>query len=413
MGCSGGADSKVGTDELGQSMQFNNWKTNIPVLLCLALFSVSCTCKIEDQSVASLRELTSALRFASSGDIILLEDGVYRMHDKWALQVETDDLTIRGKSGNREKVVIEGDGMHGEKQSGFFINADDVLIADLTIQNVRNHCIQTAPGKDRLHFRNCVFRNAGEQLFKVTTDKENDPSEEGIVEYSLFEYSEGTGPRGYIGGIDVHNGKSWTIRDNIFRFIRSPEGHIAEHAVHFWSNSANTLVERNQIINCDRGIGFGMANSGHKDGVIRNNMIYHSGIPGFNDVGISLESSPGTQVYNNTIFMEHDYPNAIEARFPVTQNVLIANNLSNKIIRMRDGATALTKTNKTNADAKIFIDPSQGNLHLKSEISGILDAGSPVEGLKDDFDKQIRPVGKEIDIGADEYKQNPPTQPTQ
>jgi hypothetical protein len=51
-------------------------------------------------------------------------------------------------------------------------------------------------------------------------------------------------------------------------------------------------------------------------------MIYHDTSAGFADVAIGLENASGTQVYNNTIFMENSYPNAIEYRFSGTSGVL-------------------------------------------------------------------------------------------
>ena len=97
---------------------------------------------------------------------------------------------------------------------------------------------------DRLTVRNCILRDAGEQLLKVPTTAGADYADNGLVVGCQFEYSAGVGPQYYIGGIDVHHGKGWIVRDNQFRSIRSPDDRIAEHAIHFWNDSRDTLVER-------------------------------------------------------------------------------------------------------------------------------------------------------------------------
>jgi hypothetical protein len=191
-------------------------------------------------------------------------------------------------------------------------------------------------------------------------------------------------------------------RNNVFKHIRSPESSIAEHAIHFWIDSENILVEKNLIINCDRGIGFGLGSYANSGGIIRNNMIYHDA--NYGEVGISLESSPNTLVYNNSVFMEHDYFNAIEFRFSETQDVYIANNLTNKSISPRNGATGTIEYNNINAIPDWFIDTSVGDLHLSSDtLSQVIDRGVSISGLVEDFDEDIRPQDTGIDICADEY----------
>ena len=358
--------------------------------------------------VSTFSKLHDAVLSAMPGDTILLKDGVYTISGTWAIPVRTDNLTIRGQTGNRDSVIIQGWGMNGNSHHCFWVASNYVTIADLTIQNVRNHCIQTDVNVDHLTVRNCILRDAGEQILKVPSGTGADYSENGLVEDCLFEYSAGVGPRSYMGGIDVHRGKDWIVRDNVFQYIRSPGGSISEHAIHFWNDSRNTLVERNQIITCDRGIGFGLGYSGHSGGVIRNNMIMHDGslLPdgatGFNDVGISLESAPDAQVYNNTIYFEHYY-HAIEYRFSETTGVLIANNLANRSILNRNGASAILESNIVNAQSSWFADTVSGDLHLAYHVEDVVDQGTPIENLTNDFDLETRPQNHGIDIGADEF----------
>lgn len=360
----------------------------------------------EQIEVSTATELVNAVGNSSSGDIILLEDGTYELSESGTIIVRTANLTIQGKSGDRKAVVVNGLGMHAGGHNGFWVSANDVTIADLTIQDVGYHCIQTDVDVDRLTVSNCILKDANEQLLKVP--KGTDFSEGGLVEGCLFTYSAGVGPQYYIGGIDVHHGKDWIVRDNKFQYIRSPDDTIAEHAIHFWNGSRDTIVERNWIFNCDRGIGFGLGTSTHTGGIIRNNMIAHDGsaLPGggagHNDVGIGLESASDVQVYNNTVFFLHSY-NAIEYRYATTTGVTITNNLVNRAIQQRNGATATLNANITDAQEDWFVDAENGDLHLESSISSVVDKADTLEALTEDFDEDVRPQGAGVDIGADEF----------
>jgi len=162
-------------------------------------------------------------------------------------------------------------------------------------------------------------------------------------------------------------------------------------------------MERNLIINCDRGIGFGLGSSPNTGGIIRNNMSYNDGFALFADVGIGLESSPNTRVYNNSIFIE--YPNAIEYRFEETNNVEIVNNLSNQPIKSRNGGSAKLTTNIIDARPEWFEDHQVGNLHLAADPNESLGLGTNIyEYVKDDHDQNLRPMNDPFYIGAHEYK---------
>jgi hypothetical protein len=346
--------------------------------------------------VHNYSELLVALNNSTPGDTILMANGTYNAYSY--TQVDIENITIKSQSGIRDSVILNGNGMY----SGFWIDANNVTIKDITIKNAEYNCIYTNDSIDNLHIINCRLIDSGEHFIKIRRGYDPSPSENGIVEDCLFEYSAGVGPQSYIGGIDGHFCKDWIIINNVFNYIKSPGATLAGYALHFWNDSENTLVEKNLIINCDRGIGFGLGSSANTGGIIRNNMIYHDNSTG--DVGISLQISPDTQVYNNSIFLDNDYYSAIECRFTETQNVYIANNLSNKNIWFRDGATGVVEYNNLNAISDWFIDESNGDLHLSSDtLSQVVDQGISISGLIDDFDGDIRPQGFGIDIGADEY----------
>lgn len=357
--------------------------------------------------VSNWQELKTAVKNANenNGNVtILLNDGEYLAEH--FLFIYAPNVAIRGKSGDRDKVTIKSPKMKGGASHIFGVIGDNITIADMSIGQVANHVIQVFGEKDadNLLVHNVRFFDSYEQLLKVSVDnkhKEIKP-ENGVVECSLFEYTAGVGPQWYIGGIDAHNAQNWIVRDNVFRNIISPTSDWAEHAIHFWNDSAGTFVDRNIIINSDRGIGFGLGEAKHTGGIIRNNMIYHNAKKG--DVGIGLENASGAKVYNNTIFFEHNYPNAIEYRFAGT-SAEIYNNLTNKKIQKREGnPVGDLQNNFTDALAQWFVNPSAGNLRLAQKREELVERGKAIDSVKTDIDGQNRPQGSGYDIGADEWK---------
>jgi hypothetical protein len=350
--------------------------------------------------VSNVSQLVSAVQQAnSSGNLtILLLNGTYQLTTP--LFISGNNVTIRSKNRNRDLVTVRGQGMGGGVGFVFNVSGTNFRAIDLTIGWVSLHAIQI---HGELNSNNTVIQNvrfvdAYQQMLKVSYNPSDTAgSYSGIVECCLFEYTAGVGPNYYIGGIDAHNSKNWIVRFNIFKHIKSPSSELAEHAVHFWSGSANTVVDGNTIVNCDRGVGFGLSGSSHTGGFIKNNFIYTT-----RDVGIGLENTSNAKVYNNTVYTDN-YSNSIEYRFNSSTGNHIANNLTNKSISSRDGGQAILQNNYTSAASNMFVNYSSGDLHLVSGFPQVVNQGITLAGAEKDFDCQVRPIGPAFDIGADEY----------
>ena len=338
---------------------------------------------------------------------IALADGTYTLAG--TLYVNAPNVAIASQSGDRARVIIEGDAMSASARVGNLIRvaARNFQLRGVTLQKAGWHLVQIAgeADADNAVLRDCVLRDAYQQLVKVSRDTAvASTADGGLVENCVFEYTAGIGPQYYIGGIDAHGARNWTVRNNTFRDIASPDGNVAEFAIHFWAGSADNVVERNSIIDCDRGIGFGLDGRGNRGGIIRNNIVYHSanGDPQAN-VGIALIESPDTRVYNNTVFFENSFSWSIEYRFAATVNVQVTNNLTNRQILSRDGGTGSVSSNVANATRSMFRLQTPGDLRLSYAVPGVVDAALPLAGLAEDIDGQARPRGVAPDIGADEF----------
>ncbi|MCF7980463.1 MAG: hypothetical protein K9K86_00660 [Pseudomonadales bacterium] len=322
-------------------------------LLCLML-ALPTNCVASTITVQDTNSLQAAIQRANKGeiDIIYLAAGFYPLTQR--LRLERNGIALLGQTGRPSDVVLVGSGMVKTAMPEILIDvaASQITISGLTLKESSNHLIQVRAelGVSDFSLTNAVLQDSYEQLLKVSGQRGEAAaiSLNGLIENCVFEYTDKVGPNYYIGGIDAHRVHGWRIINNTFRNIASPSKYVAQYAIHLWNNSVENIVSGNTIIDSDRGIGFGMGDlpNTHAGGLIMNNVIVHTNNNNkFSDVGISLESTPLTQISRNVIFFTHSYPNAIEYRFPATIDTLIEKNVTNRRISSRDGGSAALYNN--------------------------------------------------------------------
>lgn len=364
--------------------------------------------------------LLRALHAARPGAQLLLADGIYRLGPRQTLQIDTPGVAVRGLSGDRDKVIIEGG------YNGVTVNARGAVVADLTVREPRRHAVQVRGerGAAGVVLYNLHLIDAGQQFVKVSTgDGRSGPfADDGLVACSLVEYT--TSSRGtdvsspdYTNGVDILAGRGWVVRDNVFRRIRSGAG-PAGPAILVWKNAQDTVIKRNLIIDSWRGIALGLqrpdglsrggpdAVYDHRDGLVENNVILALSERG--DAAIENNFALNSRILHNTVYynphIHHAVGWSIEYRFAPT-SVTIANNLTNlPIARRRPSprSRAWERGNVTQARAAWFRDVLHGDFHLTRDAP-VIDRGAPRVGTRDDADGDLRPHGAGPDPGADEY----------
>lgn len=380
-------------------------------------------------NVSTVAGLVSAVDNAASGTTILVADGYYDLDGAY-LRFDTPGVTLRSTSGNRQAVVLDGNYATTEILQ---IVASDVTIADLTLREAFNHPIHVMSSESS-HTLNTLIYNVhiidpGQQAIKINPLPGGFYTDEGVIACSHIELTEsGRGhirDNCYTGGVDAHQARGWTVRDNRIEGFWCAAG-LSEHAIHFWKGGRDTTIERNILLDNARGAGLGLvtsddgrtypddpcpAASGYVDdygGVIRNNFIAanNSGLfaseYGF-DCGICLWNACNAQALHNTVFTANPDStfSSIEWRFPNTA-AQILNNLVNDTMRQRDGAAAVQSGNLTEALVEWFVAAGSGDLHLMPAAVAAIDQVWAPAGVSGDIDGEARPVGQTADIGADE-----------
>jgi len=366
-------------------------------------------------TVKTARAISNVVHKAKPGTTVLIEDGTYKL--RRTLVITAKGLTLRSKSGDRDKVKLLGKGMTDTSIGvGVVIAASEVCIADLTLGEFGHHGIQV---KGEFGIQDCVMHNlrvydCGQQLLKGSVGKNKKYADDCTVACSEFEYTD-SAPSDYTNGVDVLAGKGWIVRDNVLRRIRGPKsgGHACGPAILFWANSMDTVVERNLVVDCYRGIALGL-NPGiteysrdgerrfdHQGGVIRNNVVCNLGAWG--DEGIEVNACPNVVVEHNTVFVTGKVPWNISVRFPRSSGI-VRNNLTARRVIFRDGAVTKLRSNVRDAKPDWFVDVNDGDLRLARTNLPPIDAATRTKNVAIDFARKKRDVGRAPDVGAFEFR---------
>jgi hypothetical protein len=363
-------------------------------------------------TVATVAELERAVASVKPRDTILLADGTYAL--RRTIDIATDRVTLRGKSGDRTKVVLQGRGMTSADPIGVAISvsAPNVTIADLTVRDVRFHAVQVRgeSGASGFTLHNARLVDTGQQLLKGSVSEAPVYADFGVVACSDFEYTSNA-PSDYTNGVDLLATRGWIIRDNHFSRIRGPqsEGFRAGPSILVWWAGEDTIVERNLIVDSYRGVTLGLTDEvpkgarkgertyDHTGGWIRNNVIVN--LNPWADAAIEANASRGVRIEHNTVLVEGKVGWSIDVRFPAS-DALVRNNLTNRRVFQRDGATVTLEGNVMSARAAWFVNPRTGDMHLTPAGRPAIDAGVPIADLTDDFDRGVRPAGRAPDAGA-------------
>ena len=210
-------------------------------------------------TVRTVNELRRAVDRAKPGTTILVEDGVYQLNGA-QLDIPVSGLVLRGKKGQQSRVFIRGRGM-AERIVAISVSAPEVTVADLTISQVGFHGIQVRgeSGASGVVIHRVHILDTGQQLIKGSKAEGSKPCRDGLVACSTLEYTD-SAPSDYTNGVDIINGERWVVRDNILRRIRGPRagGYRSGPTILFWGGSRDTIVERNWLVDCYRGIALGL-----------------------------------------------------------------------------------------------------------------------------------------------------------
>ena len=228
-----------------------------------------------------------------------------------------------------------------------------------------------------------------------------------------------------LGGLRVNGGRDWHVHDNHFSGNwciagTTVDGSTVNPCVQFTQGARDNLVERNVMLDAQRGIAFGSDGTtearayddnpctpgvywGHIGGTIRNNAIWIGAAATTDgaDSLITVWHGCDVDILHNTVVNLVTVYSSIEYRYGDT-TVSVANNLVTDRLYPREGGVGQSLGNLEYADLALIVDPLVPDLHLRDTATDAVDRGLPLTTMPvvDDFEGDPRDALP--DVGADE-----------
>ncbi|MHC5059045.1 MAG: right-handed parallel beta-helix repeat-containing protein, partial [Planctomycetota bacterium] len=308
------------------------------------------------------------------------------------------------------KVVIRGRGWAKKDDTDDILRIGDcenVTIAHVTFRDCQAYALKVEAENNprNISVHNCHFYDFGTRGIKGSAGRTG-AAAKGSVRWCHFENTRVPPADWRFGGdyvtsIDMMALDGWTFADNVFRNVKGRRGG-ARGAIFVWVRSRNIVIERNLIVDCDRGIALGnpsgstarTAGMRHvTDAVCRNNMIKAGP-----DAGIELAWVENVRVYDNTVWRSDTPGRGIRCIRRIGRTEILSNIVKGRIDLVEEATQA---QNIVDPPDGFFVDPAKGDLSLTRAAAKAVNAARRTPDLKDDFfgsPRDARP-----DIGCVEF----------
>lgn len=338
-------------------------------------------------------------------DVLLPDDlsGLFEINNRSYIRIRGIHLINSGPFADNgailiiasDHITVENNTTHNTASSGIGVwDSREIVIASNTVEQAGvgggQECI-TIAGSQGFEVRDNLVIDCQKEGIDA-----KDGSSNGVIDHNIVSHPKAVGI--YVDAWDKPTHEITVSRNVVFNSAESSGFAVASEMGGLLSNIRleNNLAYHNHTYGIEISACCS-ANHPMKEILIINNTLYRNGVDWGG--GIIQDNAQAQQVIirNNIVSQNLTFQIAVAGDVPM-EFVSIDHNLLDGYRGYEDEVYG---ANYLEGDAG-FLDPLSFNFHL-SPTSMAIDQGSPLEAPATDFDGDIRPIGRGVDIGADEY----------
>lgn len=299
-------------------------------------------------TVADIASLKQALSKAKPGQQIMVEPGTYTFDRTFELrQAGSAGAPIRltGQAMHQVRFELKGEGLMLLAPHWHFENIS--FVGNCTMHDHCEHAIHIAGKASDVVIRNNSFADFNSAI-KVNGLRGNYP-DRGLLENNTIYNSSARKTKGSATPVDIVAANDWRVAGNFIFDIQKAAGDQISYAAFIKGNASGGVFERNLVM-CEAnlkdgrhtsiGLSFGGGGTGlaynrdgvaeteHRNGVMRNNIIMHCP----NDAGIYLNKAADSLLENNIVYNTV----GVDVRY-AQSSALLRNNVISGRVNNRDG----------------------------------------------------------------------------